>query len=106
MLNFGLDFIHQIEELAALHQLQWTWPLKRNVKNLVHAARTGAHHMHLVGKENRLLNGVSDEDDGFLGLHPHFLHQQVHLIASERIKSAKWLVHQQHIWVRSERPHN
>ena len=68
-------------------------------KIAVDPARTRAHHQHPVGKENRLLHRMRDEDDRELRPLPDVEQFLLQLRARERVKCAEGLVHQQHVRV-------
>ena len=64
-----------------------------------HAGRARGHHRALGAQEHRLLNAVSDEDDGLAVLRPYPQQFQVHLLAGQRVERAERLVHQDQLGV-------
>src|SRR5690606_7784187 len=63
-------------------------------------------HDDPVGEEDRFGDVVGHEDDGLAGSEPDVLDQQVHLVASEGVERAEWLVHQDHLGIETETAHD
>jgi hypothetical protein len=79
---------------------------KGNVIGVQHPPRSLGQHHDAVRKEQRLLDGMGDEDDGRVRLHPDLLHQPVHLLAREGVERAEGLVHQEDRRAQRQRPHD
>ena len=68
----------------------------------MYAAGTRRHDHQALAEEERLLDGMSDQDDGLAGLLPELEHEALHLLPRQRVKRAERLVHQDYVWVIGE----
>src|SRR5438067_3086337 len=82
-------------------ELARPWQVDRYL--LANAARSGSEDDDAVAEIHRLLDVVSDEDDGLARARPEAHHFLLHRLARLRIERAKRLVHEQHL--RIEREH-
>src|SRR6266853_2123712 len=89
------DAAHVLDEARVLPDVEAARAVKRDVEHRPHPARPRAHDHHPVGEEDRLVDGVGDEEHRLGLLVPDPLQLEVHLLPRHRVERAERLVHQQ-----------
>ena len=79
-------------------------PGQADVDDLLERCGPRAQHGDAIGKKDRLLDVVGDEDRGELPPLPELQHQGLEFHARQRVHGAEGLVEQQHLRIGGKRP--
>src|SRR3984893_583809 len=98
------DAGHVLEGARVVADVEAARAGELHVEHRPHRARPRAHDHHPVGEEDRLVDGVGDEEHRLGLLVPDPLQLEVHLLARHRVQRAERLVHQQEARLEQQGP--
>ena len=103
LLNEVPDVIGELKKILVSFDAQQSWPRQIHFNDLANPGRPRREDHHPIGKINRFLDLVRDENNGLPRLPPHFEQLRLHDLPRLSIQRGERLIHEQYLRIDDQR---